>query len=202
MRIPQLIPAAILLTLAVPAAQAAGAKKPAAAPAHTAHTAQAAQPAPSGQPFASLDADHDGSVSRAEWKGSAVSFAMLDTNGDGTLGGGELKPSSQAAPAGPTLADTFNQLDADHNGRLTGKEWTAGTSELDRMDHNHDGAVTRDEFLNLDRQRTRLEGLFRMMDKNRDGRISRAEWRNNAASFDQRDRNHDGSLTKDEYVQR
>ncbi len=199
MRIPQLIPAAILLTFAVPAVQAAGVKKPAAVPAQP---FPAAQPAPSGQPFANLDADHDGTVSRAEWKGSAVSFAMLDTNGDGTLGGDEMKPSSQAAPAGPTLADTFAQLDIDHNGRLTGKEWTAGTSELDRMDHNHDGAVSRDEFLNLDRERTRREGLFHLLDKNRDGRLSRAEWPRDAEDFDRRDRNHDGALSKDEYLQK
>jgi Ca2+-binding EF-hand superfamily protein len=199
MRIPQLIPAAILLTLAVPAVQAAGAKKPAAVPAPT---PQAAQPAPSGQPFANLDGDHDGKVSRAEWKGSAVAFAMLDTNGDGTLSGDEMQPSSQAAPAGPGPADTFAQLDADHNGRLTGKEWPAGTSEFDRMDHNHDGAVSKDEFLNLDRERTRRDGLFRMMDKNHDGRLSRAEWRKDAEDFDRRDRNHDGVLSKDEYVPR
>src|SRR4051794_39310605 len=109
MRIPQLIPAAILLTLAVPAVQAAGVKKPAAAPAPSSQAARAAaQPAPSGQPFAQLDADHDGKISRAEWKGSAVSFAMLDTNGDGVLGGDEMKPSSQtAAPAEANPADTF-----------------------------------------------------------------------------------------------
>jgi len=202
MRIPQLIPAAILLTLAVPAVQAAGAKKPAPMPAQPSPAAQAVQPAPSGQPFANLDADHDGKVSRAEWKGSAVSFAMLDTNGDGVLDGGEMKPSSQAAPAEPALADTFAQLDADHNGRLTGKEWPATTSEFDRMDHNHDGAVSKDEFLNLDRERTRREGLFRVLDKNHDGRLSRAEWRKDAEDFDRRDRNHDGSLSKDEYVPR
>jgi Ca2+-binding EF-hand superfamily protein len=198
MRIPQIIPTVLLLTLAVPAVQAAGAKKPAGAPAQTPQTAQPA--APSAQPFANLDADHDGKVSREEWKGNAVNFAMLDTNGDGALTGDEMKPSSQAAPAPPSPADTFAQMDADHNGRLTGKEWTAGTSDFDRMDHNHDGAVSRDEFLNLDRTRTRREGLFRLMDKNRDGRLSRAEWKGDAEDFDRRDRNHDGAVTKDEYI--
>jgi Ca2+-binding EF-hand superfamily protein len=68
------------------------------------------------------------------------------------------------------------------------------------MDHNHDGAVSRDEFLNLDRERTRREGLFRMLDKNRDGRLSRAEWRKDPADFDRLDRNHDGALSRDEYI--
>ena len=99
MRLPKtLIPAAILLTLAVPAAQAQKktAKKPAQKP-------QAAQPAPARQAtaaeiFAAMDTNHDGKITRAEWKGNAVGFAMLDRNGDGVLSADELKPASQAQP--------------------------------------------------------------------------------------------------------
>jgi len=99
MRLPKtLIPAAILLTLAVPAAQAAqkSAKKPA-----QAQKPQAAQKAPARQAtaadtFAAMDTDHDGKITRAEWKGNAVGFAMLDRNGDGVLSGDELKPAAQA----------------------------------------------------------------------------------------------------------
>jgi Ca2+-binding EF-hand superfamily protein len=193
MQIPKLIPAAILLTLAVPAVQAAGAKKPAAVPAQR---PQASQPAPGAQSLDSLDANHDGKISRAEWKGNDI----LDTNGDGAISGDEMKPSSAPAPAEESPAATFAQFDADHDGRLTRKEWPAAAADFDRMDHNHDGVVSRDEFLNLDRDRTRLESLFRMMDKNRDNRVTRAEWKGDAEDFARHDRNHDGVLTRDEYV--
>src|SRR3954463_662231 len=107
MRLPKtIIPAAILLTLAVPAAQAEkSAQKPAgsqpqkpqaAQQAQKAPAAPAAQQAPVRQPaaadaFAAMDTDHDGKISRAEWKGNAIGFAMLDHNGDSALSRDEFK---------------------------------------------------------------------------------------------------------------
>ena len=41
-------------------------------------------------------------------------------------------------------------------------------------------------------------GRFRGMDTNRDGVVTREEWRGNAQSFRQHDRNNDGVLTADE----
>lgn len=104
MRLPKtIIPAVILLTLAVPAAQARkSAKKPAQKP-QTAQQAPAAQKAPARQAtaadtFAAMDTNHDGKITRAEWTGNAVGFAMLDRNGDGVLSGDELKPAGHAQP--------------------------------------------------------------------------------------------------------
>src|SRR3954453_14977374 len=116
MRLPKtIIPAAILLILAVPAAHAEKtqktqktAKKPAGSQAQKPQGAQQtpvqhtpAQQAPARQataadPFAAMDTDHDGKITRAEWKGNAIGFAMLDRNGDGVLSGDELKPASHA----------------------------------------------------------------------------------------------------------
>jgi EF hand domain-containing protein len=122
MRLPKtIIPAAILLTLAVPAVHAeksakktAGsqAKKPQAAqkapaaqkPQAAQQAAPAAQQAPVRQPtaadaFAAMDTDHDGKISRAEWKGNAIGFAMLDRNGDSALSRDEFKAAGYT-PAG------------------------------------------------------------------------------------------------------
>lgn len=116
MRLPKtIIPAAILLILAVPAAHAEktqktqkSAKKPAGSQAQKPQAAQQtpvqqtpAQQAPARQAtaadtFAAMDMDHDGKITRAEWKGNAIGFAMLDRNGDGVLSGDELKPASHA----------------------------------------------------------------------------------------------------------
>jgi hypothetical protein len=88
MRIPKLIPAAVLLVLAAPALHAEKtAKKQAGS-----QKAQPSQPAKGKTLFAEMDTDHDGKITRAEWKGNAIGFSMLDTNGDGVLSGDELKP--------------------------------------------------------------------------------------------------------------
>jgi EF hand len=148
MRLPKtIIPAAILLTLAVPAVHAQkSAKKPAGS-----QKPQAAQQAPVRQAtatdtFAAMDMDHDGKITRAEWKGNAIGFAMLDRNGDGILSGDELKPANHA-PARDSSADTFAKLDRNHDGRLTRAEWQGDAKELDLRDRNHDGVVTKDEYL-------------------------------------------------------
>lgn len=150
MRLPKtIIPAAILLTLAVPAVHAQkSAKKPAGS---QAQKPQAAQPAPVRQAtaadtFATMDADHDGKITRAEWKGNAIGFAMLDRNGDGVLSGDELKPASHA-PAQDASADTFAKLDRNHDDRLTRAEWQGDAKAFDLRDRNHDGIVTKDEYL-------------------------------------------------------
>jgi hypothetical protein len=148
MRIPQLIPVAILLTLAAPAVHAQKSAKKTASPTQKPQTAQPAavpQATPS-TPFAGMDADHDGTITRAEWKGNAIGFAMLDTNGDGVLSGDELKPSSHA-PAQDSTADTFAKLDRNHDGRLTRTEWKGAAKDFDLRDLNHDGVVSQDEYL-------------------------------------------------------
>ena len=157
-RFPILTPAAILLALAVPAANAANAasSQETAAPAKKPPAAASQQaPASGPQRLAQLDTDHDGKVSRSEWKGNDISFAMLDRNGDGFLTADELSP-----PSPPPV----------------------------RVDPNV--------------VRARQEKIFRWMDANHDGRITKAEWREDAAKFARLDRNHDGVLTLEEYLQK
>jgi len=143
-----------------------------------------------------MDADHDGKVTRSEWKGNDVGFAMQDANGDGVLSGAEMAPSSQPAE---DPAAAFARMDRNQDGRLAREEWTGVSDDFDRLDHNRDGKVARDEFLNRDQDKTRLERLFRFLDKNRDGRIARTEWR--GGKFDSLDRNHDGAVSHEEFLQ-
>ena len=163
------------------------------------HAQTAAKPA-DGSPFAAMDADHDGNITRAEWKGNDIGFAMRDANGDGVLSAAELAPAAQ--PEAPEAA--FARLDGNHDGSLAREEWTGPADDFDRLDKNRDGKVTRDEFLNLNRpsrdNKSRLEGIFRRLDKNRDGRIARAEW--DGGRFDHFDTNHDGYLSRDEFLRR
>lgn len=161
MRIPRLVPAtAILLALTAPALYAQAAAKTQKNPQTPAPQASAPQGSAAQSPsphLLDLDADHDGKVSRAEWKGNDVSFQMLDRNGDGVLSGDELGP---AKPAPEDPAATAARLEA---------------------------------------ARVRQERIFRWMDLNHDGRVTKAEWRGEAGRFARLDRNKDGALTLEEY---
>ncbi|HEX5038355.1 MAG TPA: hypothetical protein VFX30_14460 [bacterium] len=46
---------------------------------------------------------------------------------------------------------------------------------------------------------SRYEEIFRRLDSNRDGRISRSEWEEGDSLFDRLDKNHDGVLSRNEY---
>jgi Ca2+-binding EF-hand superfamily protein len=148
-RFPALVPAALLLALAVPAVHAA--------PAQTAAPAKrpAAEPkAPAASPLlAQFDANHDGKITRSEWKGNDVSFSMLDMNGDGVLTADELAPSVPADP-GPSpeavrarREKIFRWMDANHDGRIAKAEWREEAAKFARLDRNHDGVVTLEEYL-------------------------------------------------------
>jgi hypothetical protein len=157
MQIHRLIPAAILLTLAVPAAQAqtAKAKRPTGDPARqTSPSAPSTAAPPSTRP-SDMDSDHDGKVTRAEWKGNGVSFQMLDRNGDGSLSGDELTagaPPSREDPAAVLARRQarqeriFRWMDANHDNRVTQAEWREDKAKFQRLDRNHDGAVTLQEM--------------------------------------------------------
>jgi hypothetical protein len=74
--------------------------------------------------FHSLDADHDGRVTRAEF---------MDAH----------TPAQR-----PAAEASFARFDTDHDGVITQSEWDAGeTRRFQRIDTNHDGRVTREEFL-------------------------------------------------------
>ncbi len=110
----------------------------------------------------------------------------------------------------------FRNLDADRNGRITAAEWSFNREDFRRADHNDDGVITQREFLgevdtanddradddrsNADRRYRRSDDDTRLidLDANRDNRVSRGEWRDGRASFDQLDENRDGYLTSAE----
>jgi Ca2+-binding EF-hand superfamily protein len=109
----------------------------------------------------------------------------------------------------------FNDMDKDADGRLTRAE-AAGNKNLlerwDRADANHDGVLTRSEYLDAlarrqDRRQASQEDKkpsgFNGMDNNVDGKLSRAEAAGNAAlreRWDEFDANKDGSLSREEYL--
>lgn len=104
--------------------------------------------------FRGMDDDKDGVITRAEWRGNDQSFREQDANGDGVLSGNEVRPRA-ITPDTPDrsrsqeIAARFDRVDQNHDGRLSRDEWTGTAERFDRLDRNRDRFITRDEFLTL-----------------------------------------------------
>ena len=91
-------------------------------------------------------------------RSTASVFQMLDINKDGTVDEAE---SRQAASA------LFDRLDTDRDGTLDANELRGHLSneELQSNDPDHDGTLTKDEYLAIVEQR------FKAADANHDGKL-------------------------------
>jgi Ca2+-binding EF-hand superfamily protein len=165
--------------------------------------------------LAGWDRNGDGVVTRDEWRGSEQSFRVHDWNDDGMLSGEELRGRASRRSTdrdGPNGAQEyvdrtpgeFARLDDDRDGRIMREEWPSSWERFREADRNNDGVLTRREFLRNDEFREDRGNevpadLFQSLDADGDGLIWPPEWRWSRASFDARDGNRDGVLTRDEF---
>jgi hypothetical protein len=101
--------------------------------------------------FQSMDTDHDGVITRAEWRGSDEAFRQQDANHDGVLSGKEVAPAPAthlSVRQRDELVAQFTRADRDGDRRLGRNEWTLDLGSFEQADANGDGMVTRGEFLN------------------------------------------------------
>lgn len=154
------------------------------------------------------DRNDDGVLDAAEARAARERlFARLDRNGDGVLEHGEW-----ARPAAPDTASArdvrreqrLQALDTDHDGGVSRAEFLAAAdARFAAADSNHDGRLGPQELLDApDRaaRRDRLAArLVARLDSDHDGRVSREEYLAAARErFARRDRNGDGVLDRGE----
>src|SRR6185436_19625981 len=136
------------------------------------------------------------------------SFSVHDRNGDGVLTGREVSDAMESEGY-----DDFNELDRNHDGRISMSEWDGTQDDFNRLDDNRDGWLVHGEYLgvgvdgeirNSGPNGSTYSGYprdrFRRLDENQDGRISRSEWDGTQAEFNRLDENRDGWLVQGEYL--
>lgn len=114
--------------------------------------------------------------------------------------------SAFAAHAGPGNSGNKPQVDANGDGAISKAEVAAMQAEqFGKLDLDGNGEVSADELTEhtLNRQRQRIARMAEMqvkrLDADGDGGVSEEEFTANAQKgFDQRDKNSDGKLTRDE----
>ena len=143
--------------------------------------------------FLRLDHDTDGRVSRDEWHFDPEGFRRVDHDRDGSLTRGEFLDAD--ASEDDDRDDSFENLDADGDGRLSRSEWHGTRSRFDALDEDHNGVLTREEVAGPEEP---APDLFTSVDVNRNGSLEWSEWHWSRASFDARDPNRDGRITRDE----
>ena len=114
-----------------------------------------------------------------------------------------LTVGAQTTAPSPDRDARFNRalkrFDADGDGQLSQKELSSKPKMFARLDADHNGFVTREEFeAGAQRHQKRRLQAFEALDKNHDGQITRDEWTGSAESFDRLDLNHNGVITREE----
>jgi Ca2+-binding EF-hand superfamily protein len=146
--------------------------------------------------FYGLDTNSDGVLSRREWRGETVVFGTADTNDDGVV---SLREYVAMPGSSDDRSVRFDELDRNEDGYVVWSEWRNSGINIafNVVDTNGDGRITLREFQNSTADNPAQQ--FRSLDSNRDGFVSTWEWKGTRTSFNRRDADRDGRISRNEF---
>lgn len=112
------------------------------------------------------------------------------------MAGLALAGAAQTASAQSKIE--IQQMDRNHDGVVTRAEWQGPAGAFRLHDTNKDGVLSGNEVFEAGRNRNRVD-RFRDYDINNDGVITRNEWHNSFATFRSLDRNRDNRISRAEF---
>lgn len=146
--------------------------------------------------FNNLDHNRDRRITSNEWHYDLETFRRVDRNRDGALDRSEFLGE---AGWDDDRGDNFDDLDLNNNGRVERSEWHAGDDVFTALDRNRDGVLSRFEVVGGQDTTGDTWDQFAALDYDRNGSIARDEWHWSVASFNRRDLNRDGMLSRREF---
>ena len=146
--------------------------------------------------FTNLDHNRDRRITANEWHYDAETFRRVDRNGDDALNEAEFLGTSDWDD---DRGDNFDDLDVNNNGRIERSEWHGGAAVFAQLDRNRDGVLSRYEVAGSQSTVGDTWDQFSNYDYDRNGTIERDEWHASLGSFNRRDLNGDGVLSRREF---
>lgn len=145
--------------------------------------------------FNNLDHNRDRRITVNEWHFDIQTFRRVDRNRDDALNRAEFLGGETDDLRG----DRFEDIDVNNNGRVERREWYGSADAFDWLDRNNDGVLTRAEVVG-DQDANRPLDQFASLDIDDSGTIERDEWHWSRISFNDRDVNRDGVISRREFT--
>ena len=146
--------------------------------------------------FNNLDHNRDRRITSNEWHFDIETFRRVDRNRDGALDQTEFL----GADVDDVRDTSFDDLDWNNNGRVERSEWSGSPAVFTDLDRNRDGVLSRFEVVGGVDTPNDTWDQFASLDYDRNGSLAREEWHWSNVSFQRRDANRDGRLSRQEFA--
>jgi len=147
--------------------------------------------------FQTLDHNRDNRIAANEWHHDLETFRRIDANRDNALTEAEFLGTD--TDTDDLRGDRFDDIDVNNDGRVNRNEWYGSTAAFDRFDQNRDGVLSRFEVVGGENYSDDRLDQFRNLDYDNNGVLARDEWHWSPASFNARDLNRDGTISRQEF---